>query len=188
MKDLLDVADNLERALDSVPKEDLDESVALKVLSGLVDGVKITDQQLLQVISRLILVPLFVMTAEVVLTERTVTKDLHCPIFIDRPSCVHKLTTMIAALQVFKKNHVQKFKPEGDQFDPNKHNAMFQVPGTKENDGLVAAVTKVGTNICGGNKVQTLIQTDDRVIFFSTVVIENYILLSCDLLRYCLIL
>lgn len=39
---------------------------------------------------------------------------------------------------------MEKFRPEGDQFDPNKHNAMFQVPGTEENKGLVAAVTKVG--------------------------------------------
>lgn len=59
MKDLLDVADNLERALESVPKEELDEAVSKKVLSGLVDGVKITEQQLLKVICNSVLVCMF---------------------------------------------------------------------------------------------------------------------------------
>jgi molecular chaperone GrpE len=47
-------------------------------------------------------------------------------------------------LQVLKKQGVEQFNPEGDKFDPNLHNALFEVPdGTKE-AGVVAVVTKRG--------------------------------------------
>jgi molecular chaperone GrpE len=45
--------------------------------------------------------------------------------------------------QVFKKHGVEQYNPAGEKFDPNLHQAMFEVPdGTKE-AGLVAVVTKV---------------------------------------------
>ncbi|GMH39073.1 hypothetical protein BSKO_06971 [Bryopsis sp. KO-2023] len=97
VKDLFDVADNLERALDSVPLDKANdpggEENAKKLLLGLLEGVKLTDQQL---------------------------------------------------IQVFKKNGVQKFSPENETFDPNKHSAMFEMPGTSENSGTVGAVMKCG--------------------------------------------
>lgn len=53
VKDLLDVADNLERALESVRQEMVDEAkdetAVKKLLEGLLTGVRLTDQQLAQV-------------------------------------------------------------------------------------------------------------------------------------------
>ncbi|KIZ05737.1 molecular chaperone GrpE [Monoraphidium neglectum] len=46
-------------------------------------------------------------------------------------------------INVFKKHGVEQYNPAGEKFDPNLHQAMFEVPdGTKE-AGLVAVVTKV---------------------------------------------
>ncbi|GAA0139610.1 primary active transporter [Lithospermum erythrorhizon] len=46
--------------------------------------------------------------------------------------------------EVLKKAGVEKFDPLNEQFDPNKHNAIFQVPDPSKPAGTVAAVLKVG--------------------------------------------
>lgn len=45
---------------------------------------------------------------------------------------------------MFKKHGVQQFNPEGEKFDPNMHQAMFEVPDGSKEAGMVAVVTKVG--------------------------------------------
>ncbi|GAA0150702.1 primary active transporter [Lithospermum erythrorhizon] len=45
--------------------------------------------------------------------------------------------------EVLKKAGVEKFDPLNEQFDPNKHNALFQVPNPSKPAGTVAAVLKV---------------------------------------------
>lgn len=45
-------------------------------------------------------------------------------------------------LQVLKQHGVEQYNPVGDAFDPNLHNALFEVPGDKP--GTVAVVTKRG--------------------------------------------
>lgn len=45
--------------------------------------------------------------------------------------------------QVFKKFGVGKYDPTNEQFDPNKHNAIFQVPDPKKAPGVVAVCLKV---------------------------------------------
>ncbi|WOL16439.1 hypothetical protein Cni_G25226 [Canna indica] len=98
-KNLLDVADNLERA-SSVVKESFskidtskDSVGAVPLLKTLLEGVEMTDKQL---------------------------------------------------LEVFKKFGVEKFDPVNENFDPNKHLAVFQVPDASKPPGLVAAVLKSG--------------------------------------------
>ncbi|KAL6010307.1 GrpE protein 2, mitochondrial [Asimina triloba] len=46
--------------------------------------------------------------------------------------------------EVFKKFGVEKFDPINEQFDPNRHNAVFQMPDASKPAGTVAAVLKCG--------------------------------------------
>jgi len=81
-KQLLDVADNLHRAVDSVPSDDLKKEGADHHLVSLYEGVEMTQAEL---------------------------------------------------QKVFKANGITEFGEEGEQFDPNFHEAMFQAPDeTKE--------------------------------------------------------
>eukprot|EP00268_Persea_americana_P043837 TRINITY_DN4412_c0_g1_i1.p1 TRINITY_DN4412_c0_g1~~TRINITY_DN4412_c0_g1_i1.p1 ORF type:complete len:169 (-),score=44.68 TRINITY_DN4412_c0_g1_i1:235-687(-) len=46
--------------------------------------------------------------------------------------------------EVFRKFGVEKFDPMGEQFDPNRHLAVFQVPDPSKPPGTVAVVLKPG--------------------------------------------
>ncbi|CAN6894841.1 unnamed protein product [Brassica oleracea] len=46
--------------------------------------------------------------------------------------------------QVFKKFGMDKYDPINEPFDPNRHNAMFQVPDASKPEGTVAHVLKSG--------------------------------------------
>ncbi|GFZ04959.1 co-chaperone GrpE family protein [Actinidia rufa] len=46
--------------------------------------------------------------------------------------------------EVLKKFGVEKYDPTNEQFDPNRHNAVFQVPDASKPPGTVAVVLKVG--------------------------------------------
>ncbi|XP_008799025.2 grpE protein homolog 2, mitochondrial-like [Phoenix dactylifera] len=46
--------------------------------------------------------------------------------------------------EVFRKFGVEKYDPINEQFDPNKHLALFQVPDASKRPGTVAAVLKAG--------------------------------------------
>lgn len=87
-KDLLEVADILEKAIESVPSEETKKNSHLKTLF---DGVVMTEVQL---------------------------------------------------QTVFKKHGVTKVHPIKEKFDPNFHEALFQLPG--EESGTVAVVQKTG--------------------------------------------
>lgn len=50
---------------------------------------------------------------------------------------------LFSLFQVFKKFGVEKFDPTNEQFDPNRHNAAFQVPDSSKPPGTVAVVLKV---------------------------------------------
>ncbi|XP_031489398.1 grpE protein homolog 2, mitochondrial-like isoform X2 [Nymphaea colorata] len=98
-KSLLDVADNLGRASsvvkDSFQKIDptKDSSGAVPLLKTLLEGVEMTDKQL---------------------------------------------------IEVLRKFGVEKFEPIDESFDPNRHNAVFQVPDASKPPGTVAVVLKSG--------------------------------------------
>lgn len=98
-KNLLDVADNLGRASsvvkDSFSKIDSskDNAGAVPLLKTLLEGVDMTEKQL---------------------------------------------------LEVFRKFGVEKFDPINEQFDPNRHHAVFQIPDASKPSGTVAAVMKSG--------------------------------------------
>lgn len=46
--------------------------------------------------------------------------------------------------QVFQKNNLFKIDPLNEKFDPNFHEAMFEVPAPDKEAGTVAVVTKIG--------------------------------------------
>ncbi|KAJ0441987.1 putative GrpE nucleotide exchange factor [Helianthus annuus] len=98
-KSLLDVADNLGRASLAVKDRFMkietaeDPTGALPLLKTLLEGVEMTEKQL---------------------------------------------------VEVFKKFGVERYDPMNEQFDPNRHNAVFQVPDQSKPPNTVAAVMKPG--------------------------------------------
>jgi molecular chaperone GrpE len=89
-RDLVGVADNIQRALDAVR----DSGVALEgPAKALVDGVELTEREL---------------------------------------------------LKVLEKNGVRKFDPKGEKFDPNMHQAIFEVPDARVPSGSVVQVVQPG--------------------------------------------
>lgn len=93
-RDVLDIADNLQRALDAVPSEA--REAAEPGLKALIEGVE--------------------------LTERSLHKTL-------------------------EKNGVQKVEPLGEKFDPNFHQAMYEVPDSSVPSGTVVQVVQAGYTI-----------------------------------------
>jgi len=89
-RDMLDVADNLARALGAVPEELLESEPQL---ANLIEGIKAT--------------------------ERELQRNL-------------------------EKNGVKKLNPEGEVFDPNFHEVMFETPGTGQPGGTIIQVLEVG--------------------------------------------
>jgi molecular chaperone GrpE len=93
-RDVLQIADNLQRALDAVPAETRD--AADPGLKALIEGVELTE------------------------------KSLHST--LDR-------------------NGVTKLDPHGEKFDPNFHQAMFEVPDSSVPNGTVVQVVQSGYKI-----------------------------------------
>lgn len=44
---------------------------------------------------------------------------------------------------MFRRNGLEKFESEGEEFDPNFHSAMFEMEDESKSPGTVAVVTKV---------------------------------------------
>lgn len=93
-RDVLDIADNLQRALDAVPVEA--REAADPGLKALIEGVELTE------------------------------KSLH---------------------KTLEKNGVQKLDPLGEKFDPNFHQAMYEVPDSTVPAGTVVQVVQGGYKI-----------------------------------------
>jgi molecular chaperone GrpE len=89
-KEMLDVADNLHRALAAIPAESIAKDEALK---SLFDGVSATERQL---------------------------------------------------AAAFTRQNIKRLWPEGEKFDSNLHQAMFEVPGTDQPSGTVVQVLQAG--------------------------------------------
>jgi len=90
-RDVLNVADNIHRALDSVPGDA--KAAADGAFKGLIDGIE--------------------------LTERDLAKTL-------------------------ERHGVKPVEPEGQKFDPNRHQAMFEVPNPDVPAGTVVQVVQTG--------------------------------------------
>jgi molecular chaperone GrpE len=50
-------------------------------------------------------------------------------------------------LQTLFKNHVKPFDPTGDKFDPNRHEALYQVPMPGKEPGTIIDCQKIGYTI-----------------------------------------
>jgi molecular chaperone GrpE len=90
-RDMLNVADNMRRALDAVPSE-LRASAEASV-KALIDGVDLTEREL---------------------------------------------------LKALEKNGIRQFSPQGEKFDPNLHQAMFEIPDPTVPAGSVVQVVQPG--------------------------------------------
>jgi molecular chaperone GrpE len=90
-RDVLDIADNLQRALDAVPAEA--RAAADPGLTALIEGVELTE------------------------------RSLH---------------------NALEKNGVRKFDPAGEKFDPNVHQAMYEIPDPSVPAGTIAQVIQSG--------------------------------------------
>src|SRR6478736_7812844 len=93
-RDVLDIADNLQRALDAVPAEA--RAAADPGLTSLIEGVELTERSL---------------------------------------------------LNALEKNGVKKFDPQGQKFDPNFQQAMYEVPDASVPAGTVVQVMQAGYTI-----------------------------------------
>jgi molecular chaperone GrpE len=90
-RDVLDIADNLQRALDALPAEA--RAAANPGLKALIEGVELTE------------------------------RSLH---------------------NALEKHGVRKFDPAGEKFDPNVHQAMYEVPDSSVPVGTIAQVIQAG--------------------------------------------
>lgn len=90
-RDLLSVSDNMTRALTVVSDEE--KSSAGEVWKNLLQGVEMTEREL---------------------------------------------------LTVLEKNGVKKLDPQGERFDPNQHQAMYEVPDPSQTSGMVVQVVAPG--------------------------------------------
>ncbi|KAH6764400.1 Co-chaperone GrpE family protein [Perilla frutescens var. hirtella] len=72
--------------------------------------------------------------------------------FTDAAGAVQQLKTLLEGVEmtekqlteVFKKFGLEKYDPTNEEFDPNRHNAVFQVPDASKPAGHVAVVLKAG--------------------------------------------
>ncbi|XP_051133539.1 grpE protein homolog 2, mitochondrial-like [Andrographis paniculata] len=70
----------------------------------------------------------------------------------DTTGAVQQLKTLLEGVEmtekqlteVFKKFGLEKYNPVDEEFDPNRHNAVFQVPDASKPAGQVAVVLKAG--------------------------------------------
>ena len=90
-RDVLDIADSLQRALDAVPAET--RELADPMLKTLIEGVELTER---------------------------------------------------ALLNTLEKNGVKKFDPQGEKFNPNFQQAMYEVPDASVPSGTVVQVVQAG--------------------------------------------
>jgi molecular chaperone GrpE len=93
-RDVLEIADNLQRALDAVPTEA--RAAADPGLAALIEGVELTERSL---------------------------------------------------LNALEKHGVKKFDPQGQKFDPNFQQAMYEVPDASVPAGTVVQVMQAGYTI-----------------------------------------
>lgn len=147
LKSLLDVGDNLERAYGAVPPEalqgkdkdggSLSTEKALSLLGGLVDGLKMTEKIFDQVPTSChdssSLIHLIWRTTEC-------TAAAFVGIFVHGKGVK---SYWLTSGQALKQHGVEKYRPEGDKFDPNLHEALFEMPDPSKQPGTVGAVTKV---------------------------------------------
>lgn len=89
-RDVLTIADNIQRAIDHVPDEAAEKDPVLKSFR---EGIQVTERELLNMMER---------------------------------------------------HGIARLDPEGERFDPNKHQAMFEVPNPDVPEGTIVQVVQAG--------------------------------------------
>ena len=88
--------------------------------------------------------------------------------------CPHCLFSSIL-LQVFSKNKLNKIDPEGEKFDPNFHEALFEVPMEGKEPGTVAVVTKIGYKLHDRTIRPALVGVTKAQWYFNSVFASNVV-------------
>ncbi|MBA0705643.1 hypothetical protein Golax_017825 [Gossypium laxum] len=155
-KDLLDVADNLGRASAHVKgsfskiDESNDTAGAVPLLKTLLEGVEMTEKQLGEVFFVTLnqnSVVCFTASYGVVSSRPSKLELLHPKVCYTQPFVkliLQQVVSFVTLDNVFRKYGVEKFDPTNEPFDPNMHNAVFQVPDNSKPPGTVAHVLKAG--------------------------------------------
>lgn len=94
-RDIIAVADNIGRAVNAVPEDEVASNEAVK---NLLDGVQMTEREL---------------------------------------------------LNVFKRHGIERLEPKGEKFDPNFHDAVFEIENPDVPSGTVLEVAQSGYSISG---------------------------------------
>ena len=55
--------------------------------------------------------------------------------------------TMRSLTQILERNGIERFDPTGEKFDPTLHEAMFEVPDTEKENGIVVHLVEPGYRI-----------------------------------------
>lgn len=76
-------------------------------------------------------------TSESIKTHSTYLNELYTGV-----DMTHRLL-----LQTLFKYHVKPFDPTGDKFDPNQHEALYQVPTPEKEPGTIIDCQKIGYTI-----------------------------------------
>jgi hypothetical protein len=56
---------------------------------------------------------------------------------------LHNFIFKCSLMQGLRENGVEKSRPLGEKFDPNLHEALFEMPDPSKEPGTIGAVTKV---------------------------------------------
>lgn len=129
-KDLLEVADNLSRAAESVPV-DVRASDAQPALKALYEGVVMTDAVLLK-------------TFEKHGAHHSATPPPHTHAHTHARTRCAPLTPARAHTHTHRVAGLVRIEPLGEKFDPNFHDAMFEAPDATREAGTVMHVATPG--------------------------------------------
>ena len=164
MKGLLDVADNLERAIGAAREDDASEEQAAQRLESLLRGIEMTHRQLEK--AALLLSP--VLSAVSACSNWSPLDGCGCRAQHWRfacfcmaeciSACLHRRLHpqradsdqgRLRCMQAFQANGVTKVEPKvGDRMDPNLHEALFDIPDPNQEPGTIGVITKVVPLFC----------------------------------------
>ncbi|KAF7140369.1 hypothetical protein RHSIM_Rhsim06G0223200 [Rhododendron simsii] len=135
---------------DSDSESDLSREDLLKVMADKEELLKGKDKAIEMIVLQRVYWMLQIIWLELLLLLKTVSQRLmHLKTLLEQCPFLKTLLegvdmTEKQLLEVFKTSGVEKYDPTNEQFDPNRHNAAFQVPDASKPPGTIAIVLKPG--------------------------------------------